>query len=424
MSPQKILTVARSEYQTALRSRSFLVSLILMPVIMFVSIAMQTFVAQRADRETRRLVVVDDTRRIYPALEVAAKTFNERGGPQFVLSREEPASDRDAQRVALSARVKKEEIFAFVEIPPNVFDTTAPATLLYHSDHPSYDALPGWLERVVNREIQAVRFKDANLDPSLVTRLSKNVELDNLGLLEAGADGKVKGGDAIDPIRSTAIPAAMMFLVYIVVMSSAPPLLNAVMEEKMSRISEVLLGSVQPTDLMLGKLLGSAGISLTLAALYLGGASVVAQRYGYANAITPEMIALFMLFLVLAVLIFGSIFTAIGAACTDLKDAQGMMGPAMMLVMFPVFSWMVVLRAPDSTVSVVLSMIPFATPFLMLLRASLQPGPPLWQLLGSIALTLSTMLFLVWAAGKIFRTGILMQGKSASFAEMVRWVRS
>ena len=136
------------------------------------------------------------------------------------------------------------------------------------------------------------------------------------------------------------------------------------------------------------------------------------------------MIALFMLFLVLAVLIFGSIFTAIGAACTDLKDAQGMMGPAMMLVMFPVFSWMVVLRAPDSTVSVVLSMIPFATPFLMLLRASLQPGPPLWQLLGSIALTLSTMLFLVWAAGKIFRTGILMQGKSASFAEMVRWVRS
>ena len=100
------------------------------------------------------------------------------------------------------------------------------------------------------------------------------------------------------------------------------------------------------------------------------------------------------------------------------------MGPAMLLVMFPMLSWMVVLRAPDSTVSTVLSLIPFATPFLMLLRVSLQPGPPAWQLALSIVLTLSTMLFLVWAAGRIFRTGILMQGKSASFAEMVRWVKS
>ena len=143
-----------------------------------------------------------------------------------------------------------------------------------------------------------------------------------------------------------------------------------------------------------------------------------------ASALTPGLVALFLLFLVLAVLIFGSIFIAIGAACTDLKDAQGMMAPAMMLVMFPMFSWLVVLRAPDSMTSTVLSLIPFATPFLMLLRVSLQPGPPMWQLALSIALTLATMLVLVWAAGKIFRTGILMQGKSATFAEMIRWVRS
>ena len=425
MSLKKIFIVAHSEYLTAVRSRAFLVSVILMPVLMTGSIALQTVVASRADTEPRRLVVIDQTDRIYPAIEQATTAFNQRGGPQFIVSREQVAADGlDTARLALSERVRTEEIFAFVEIPPTVFDPANAAKLLYHSDHPSYITLPSWIERIVNREIQGARFKDANVDPALVARLSQTVDVDNLGLLEADGAGGLTGGEAVDPIKSTAIPAAMMFLVYIVVMSSAPQLLNAVMEEKMSRISEVLLGSVLPTDLMLGKLLGSAGVSLTLATLYLGGASVVAQRYGYAGALTPGLIALFLLFLVLAVLIFGSIFTAIGAACNDMKDAQGMMGPAMLLVMFPMLSWMVVLRAPDSTVSTVLSLIPFATPFLMLLRVSLQPGPPAWQLALSIVLTLSTMLFLVWAAGRIFRTGILMQGKSASFAEMIRWVKS
>jgi ABC-2 type transport system permease protein len=98
------------------------------------------------------------------------------------------------------------------------------------------------------------------------------------------------------------------------------------------------------------------------------------------------------------------------------------MTPVLLLVMVPVFTAGSVLRAPDGTLATVLSLVPTAAPFLMLLRISLQPGPPLWQIVTSVLLMAGTALVVVWAAGKIFRTGILMQGKSATFGEMLRWV--
>ncbi len=128
------------------------------------------------------------------------------------------------------------------------------------------------------------------------------------------------------------------------------------------------------------------------------------------------------MFLILALFIFGSLFVAIGAACNDLKDSQNMMTPVMLLVMIPIFTAGSVLRAPDGTMAMVLSMVPTAAPFLMLLRISLQPGPPMWQIVVSVTLMAGTALVVVWAAGKIFRTGLLMQGKSATMAEMLRWI--
>lgn len=124
----------------------------------------------------------------------------------------------------------------------------------------------------------------------------------------------------------------------------------------------------------------------------------------------------------MSLFIFGSLFIAIGAACNDLKDSQNMMTPVMLLVMMPIFTAGSVLRAPDGTLATVLSLIPTAAPFLMILRISLQPGPPTWQIVASVALMAGTVTLVVWAAGKIFQTGLLMQGKSATMAEMLRWV--
>jgi ABC-2 type transport system permease protein len=126
--------------------------------------------------------------------------------------------------------------------------------------------------------------------------------------------------------------------------------------------------------------------------------------------------------LVLAIMLYGSLYMAVGSACSELKDAQSLMLPIMMLSMFPAFVWTAVVQNPSSAVSVGMSLFPPASPFLMLMRLALRPAPPLWQVLLAVLLTIGSALLCVWAAAKIFRTGLLMQGKAPSFRELARWV--
>ena len=126
--------------------------------------------------------------------------------------------------------------------------------------------------------------------------------------------------------------------------------------------------------------------------------------------------AALVLFLVLAILLYGSLYMAVGSACSELKDAQSLMMPVMLLSMLPIFVWTAVLTNPSSPLSVGLSLFPPASPYLMLMRLAMRPTPPAWQVGLSVVLTTLTALFCVWAAAKIFRTGLLMQGKAPSFA--------
>jgi ABC-2 type transport system permease protein len=431
----RIVVVATSEFLTLVRTKAFLIGVMLMPVFMGGAIAFQHFTEKRLDTTTRTFAVLDHTGKIFPVLSAATEAWNERAvgadgvqhAPKFVARREEPRNESLEQtRLRLSDAVTRGDLFAFVEVPREVLDPSAgpAAKVQYHSNHPSYETLPRFLEVAVGRTVLALRFQAASLDPTLIDRLTRAPELENLGLFERDASGRVQAAVEIDEARAIGVPAAFMALMFLIVMSSSPQLLNSVMEEKMSRISEVLISSVTPFQLMMGKLVGSAGVSLLLAAVYLTGAYRVASHYGYADALTPSMVGWFLLYLVCAVLLFGSLFISIGAACTDLKDAQSMMTPSMLIVMLPVFVWTTVLRAPDSPFSVVMSLFPPATPFLMLLRLALRPAPPVWQVLLSVVLIGLAVVCAVWAAGKIFRTGILMHGKSASVREMIRWVRA
>ena len=254
-------------------------------------------------------------------------------------------------------------------------------------------------------------------------RLTAPVRVDQLGLVARDASGRTAAAKQVDRARAQGVPFVFLILMFLTIMSSAPQLLNSVIEEKMSRVSEVLIGSVTPFELMMGKLVGGAAVCVLLATIYVVGALGVANYWGYGDAVSPSQLAWFAFFLVMAVMLFGSIFVAVGAACTDLKDSQNLMTPVMLIMMLPMITAGSILRAPDGMVATVLSLIPTATPFLMMLRISMHPGPPAWQVALSAVFVLATVLFCVWAAGRIFRTGLLMQGKSASLSEMIRWVR-
>jgi ABC-type Na+ efflux pump permease subunit len=199
------------------------------------------------------------------------------------------------------------------------------------------------------------------------------------------------------------------------------PLMQSVLEEKMHRIAEVLLGSVTPFQLMMGKLLGMVGVSLTVVTIYLLGAFYAIRQSGYGALFPAHVVWWFVVFTVLAVFMYGSVFCSIGAAVSDMKEAQSMMTPVMLVVMMPLFVWLNVTREPNATWSLIVSLFPPATPMLMTLRQAVPPGIPLWQPAVGMGIVLLCTVLCVFVAGRVFRVGILLQGKGANIGQMLRW---
>jgi ABC-2 type transport system permease protein len=323
----------------------------------------------------------------------------------------------------LSDRVRSGDLFAFVRVLEDVLDSARP-TVRYSSNTPTYRDLPDWIERVVNEEIRSAVVREANLSPDVAAKLDRSVYLESRGLADRTASGEVRSSETVDQFRTFVVPFIALMLLFMTTMSAAPQLLNAVLEEKQLRISEFLVSAVTPFELMAGKLAGTVLVASLLAVLYMGGGIGVAAYYGMIEKIPFDLLPWFLAFLVLAATIYGSVFIAIGAACSDLRDAQSMMSPAMLLVMLPMFTFTVILKEPNGSLATALSIFPLFAPVLMPLRIAVPPGPPWWHPYVALVATILLAACFVWAAGRIFRVGVLMQGKGASFRDMFRWIRA
>ena len=430
----RIFTVAQMEFLTLVRTKAFIIGILMMPVLIAISIGFQVYAARHTDTESRGFAVIDHTGALYEKLAASAAEFNAaagegetQAGPHFVPSRVDLAGRTpDAAKLELSDRVRDKDLFAFVEIPADII-TAAPDAKIsarYYTESPSYERLPDWIERVLNDEVARQRFTNSGIDPALVTRLNARVDLSSFGLVERQVDGTVAEERETDPIATFVMPFVFLFLMFMSVMTGAQHLLNAIVEEKMSKISEVLIGSIEPFKLLMGKLLGVTCVSLLLASIYFAGGVFAIFQSGRWELLRFDLFAWFFLFLICAVLMYGSIFLALGSACSDLKDAQSMMQPAMLLIMLPYLASFAVIRAPDSSLAVGMSMFPTLTPFIMMMRMAIPPGPPAWQVMAAVGIVLASTTLLVWAAGRIFRVGILMQGKAPTLPEVLKWIRA
>lgn len=444
---RKILVVAVREYTAAVHTKAFLISLLLMPIMMGGSVVIQLLMKDRVDIGDKKFAVVDHTGTLFDAIEAAAIMRNADGifkeeaeegesrkqvKPRFLVEEIEPDTTDPAQlRFELSNRVRDGEFLAFVVIgkdvvnPPDPEDPgskTADTSVAYYSNSPTYDDFQNWVAGPINEEIQQRRLAEVHLDPEVVAKAIKGTPVANLGLVERDVAGNITEAKETNMAANILVPLGMMMLMFMVIMVGASPLVQSVLEEKMNRVAEVLLGSIPPFQLMLGKLIGMVGVSMTIGTLYLVGAFIAVSRAGQGAFFPSHIVIWFMVYLALAVLMYGSVFIAIGAAVSDLKESQSLMTPVMLVVVSPMFVWLNVVREPTSTLSLVLSLFPPATPMLMTLRQSVPPGVPAWQPALGITLVLLTTIVCVFAAGRIFRIGILMQGKGAKVSELLRWV--
>ena len=198
--------------------------------------------------------------------------------------------------------------------------------------------------------------------------------VESLGLVARSQSGEFSKPRETNMIESIFLPFGMMMLMFMTIFLAAQPMLESVLEEKSQRIAEVLLGSVNAMQLMAGKLLGGLGGSLTVVVTYASGALAVAWYFDVLHLVPLRIVPWFLAYQILAVMMFGSLFMAVGAACNQLKEAQSMLMPIWLLMMFPLFVWIQVVRDPTGSFGTWLSFVPPATPLLMVLRLGGQRG--------------------------------------------------
>lgn len=447
---RKIWTIARREYTAMVATKAFLISIAFMPLLMAGSIFLASKAGNLGDVADKRIIVADGTHgELFKDLAAAAKVRNamlsamqgEGAKPQasgaaaakYVIERHASDSLGDDDRLKLSDQVRRGEIKAFVEIPAglDLGDGSAPSgapgsggpsgEVRFYSSDAIFSMERSWLEQALGDAVKTRRLAALKLDPDSVRRATAAIPIAARGLVKKQVDGKIHGADEERSAAMMFMPFGFMMLMFMVIMLSAQPLLESAIEEKSGRIAEVLLGSVSTFELMMGKLLGNVAGSLSAVLIYGLGGYIVASYKGWTDLVPWHLVPWFIVFQVLAVLLFSSLFLATGAAVTQLKEAQSLLLPIWLLMSIPMFVWLQIVREPNGPIATGLSFFPPAAPLVMAMRLSSEEVIPAWQIAASLVLLVATTAAVVFLAGRVFRVGILWQGKSPKLRELVRW---
>jgi ABC-2 type transport system permease protein len=425
---RKIGVVFWREYVATVRTKAFVMALVSLPLLSLLSLCVPLLGGVGGRLPDLRCVVVDQTGgALFSALEQAAERHNR------LLAADQPtapngrvfveawpsAYDQEA-RVTLSDQVRSGELSGFVEIGRDVFDLDrGRLSLRYHASSGAQWLLGNWLETELVPAIHRERLQRSGLDPGQVERARASVVFTPEALDRAGMPSAASNGPAAD----LAIPALAAILMFLAVMLGAAPLMQSVLEEKGQRIAEILIASVPPFQLLLGKLLGASAVSLLLSAAYFGGGYSIAVLLDYGAWFTLRNVACLLSFELIALFMYGSVFLAIGSLCSDLRESQTVMLPAMVLASMPLLLLPVVLAEPHSDLVTVLSLVPFFTPVLMMIRATLVPSAPVWQVLLGALLSSGMALLCVAFAGRCLKAGLLSRGPAPRFRELLVWLR-
>lgn len=428
----KVWVIARRDYWATVATKGFVISVLMVPILMAAGILIPKLVKDKDDTSEKTIVVLDATTALFPVLQQLAEEHNVRDAfdaktgqqtsPKFKLEAGPTGPVTDEIRVQLSERVKKDEIAGFVEIPADLLTAPPgpPKEIPFHAQKITSSGDRRWFERILNRAMFVTRLRQNGVEPGIVGQSMLGARLESMTLVERDKNGTITKAEASERQLQMFIPMGIMTLMYISIMMSQY-MLQSTMEEKQQRIAEVLLGSVSTFQLMAGKLLANVGVSFTVMAIYVAGGALTANYYGVVQKVPFSIIGWVIVYQVLGVFLFGSIFGAIGAACSDMKDAQGLLMPVMVVLMIPMFIWFSVLDDPNSMWSVILSLIPTMTPMLMPFRLALNTQIPLWQPVLGVMLMTALTVMCIFAAGRVFRIGILSQGKTPKFGELFRW---
>ena len=436
---RKILSVIKREYIQIVRTKGFIIGTILGPVLMAAILVVPIVVASMTVEKQETIGVADLSREIFLDLDkkLGEKEYVLKDGfRRYVLKKFErpPVGSIDELKKELNAKVLNKELSAYILIPEHVLGDEAAVSAVqeagsrdndveYVSQHTSDFEKLGSLNNALNSVIIEKRLKREGLDPEKISQFIQRVRLKPIKV--------TKKGEEEDTMGTFMVSYFLALIIYMAIFIYGSVIMRGVIEEKSSRVIEVILSSMRPFQLMLGKILGIGAVGLTqfsvwavfgLAATSYSKSFIPAGAEISLVSIPTYVFIYFVVFFILGYFLYATFYAAVGSLVNSEKEAQQLVMPITMFLILPLLLLIFVIRSPDSGLSVFLSLFPLFTPIIMMLRIAVLL-PPFVQIGASIVLLILTVLLMTWLAAKIYRVGVLMYGKPPKFAEIVRWIR-
>jgi ABC-2 type transport system permease protein len=453
VSVRRIGLVARREFMAAVMNRGFVIGLLLMPAIIALMVTIFPRVLNERVQAVRgEVAVVDPTGQIAPALREnltpAAIMARRRDSARRALE-STPESIRGAGSSAMERALGAAPELTIVERPATAdlqqekewLTTSSPGALRHlalvvvrpdavvakegRSEYGSYDLfvpenlderIEGELYDGLRESLVAARIRAHNLDRAQVEAVMR-VRRATSVTVAAGAERRT------NIAFNRMLPFVFAGLLVFGVMIGGQTLLTQTVEEKSSRVIEVLLSAVSPIELMAGKILGQMAVSMLVLALYIGMGLFMLMSFAMVGLLDPVLIIYLVVFFLISYLLFAAVFSAVGAAVNELREAQSLMTPVMLALMAPWIFAPVIGREPNSTFAIALSFIPPVNTFAMMIRLASATPPPAWQVFMSMVIGLVAAGGVTWFAAKVFKVGLLMHGKPPNMGTLMRWAR-
>lgn len=416
----RILTVISREYLERVRSKSFVIGTVLGPALMSLFIVVPMLMADKGGDAERTIAVIDEGGAVRGPL---AEALAEAGRKGLTL---EPVAVGPGGLEPAIAEVKRMIVDGSVHsglVIPSDFIESGKASF-YNKSVSSAVLRQEQLKPALDRILREERFKRAQVPDSLFNYLSGRADIAGIAVTAEG------GEEEQDDDSSFGMAFVLIMIMYMMVLMYGMHTLTAVIEEKSSRMVEVLLASVSPGDLMMGKVIGIGLAGLTQFFIWAAAFFVLSQRgvtmgdftldVGF---LTPTILVSFVMFFLLGFFLYATLFAGVGAMCNSVQDSQQFQFPLTMGLVIPMMLLSLITRAPNSPLAAGLSLVPLFSPVLMFMRVCMET-PPLWQIALSWVLMGASIWVSARAAGKLFRIGILLYGQSPTWATLVKALRS
>jgi len=418
---KKIITLIKREYKEAVFKKSFLIITLLTPLLLIALGVLPSFLLMLETEKSYTIHVIDESGLIADQLSASLQETLKDGKPKYIFH--EVSVTKTALPDSMSIQkglISEDKIDGLLYIPASIADT---GNVEFYSQNVANLGLNRELQETVNKIVSTYRIHQSGLNPLLVEKLTKHINMKTIKITKEGEESE---SGFVKEYFSTFIFVLILYMSLILYGTS---IMRGIIQEKTTRIIEILLSTASAFQLMAGKILGLGAVGLTQYLIWatvgmlvvIFGSSILPQT-GQFLSLNPIIFVYFVVFYILGYFLFSSLYAAIGAMTNSDQEAQNLSTPVVMILVVPIVLLGFIIKNPDSALSIFLSQFPLFSPIIMFTRINITQ-PSTLEILSSIIILMVTNILLIWLTSKIYRVGILMYGKRPSLAQVLKWIK-